>query len=126
MASEAYIVDLVRTPMGRGKAGSSLSGVHPVDLGAAPVKALIERNKLDPKSIDDLIYGCVTPIAEQSMNIARLIALLALTDNVPGIQINRMCSSGLQAVDFAAQGIKANDYELLIAGGVEHMGRVVS
>jgi acetyl-CoA acetyltransferase family protein len=124
MTSEAYIVDLVRTPMGRGKAGSSLSGVHPVDLGAAPVKALIERNKLDPKFIDDLIYGCVTPIAEQSMNIARLIALLALTENVPGIQINRMCSSGLQAVDFAAQGIKANDYELLIAGGVEHMGRV--
>ena len=76
MTSEAYIVDLVRTPMGRGKAGSSLSGVHPVDLGAAPVKALIERNKLDPKFIDDLIYGCVTPIAEQSMNIARLMLYL--------------------------------------------------
>jgi len=120
----AYIVDLVRTPMGRGKAGASLSSVHPVDLGAAPVKALIERNKLKAECIDDLIYGCVTPIAEQSMNIARLISLIALSENVPGIQINRMCSSGLQAVDFAIQGVKAADYDLVIAGGVEHMGRV--
>jgi len=120
----AYIVDLVRTPMGRGKTGASLSSVHPVDLGAAPVKALIERNKLKAECIDDLIYGCVTPIAEQGMNIARLISLIALSENVPGIQINRMCSSGLQAVDFAIQGVKAADYDLVIAGGVEHMGRV--
>lgn len=124
MSNEAYIVDLVRTPMGRGKAGSSLSSVHPLDLGAAPVKALIERNQLNPALIDDLIFGCVTPIAEQSMNIARLIALLALAESVPGIQINRMCSSGLQAVDFAAQGIKSGTYDLVLAGGVEHMGRV--
>ena len=122
--AEAYIVDLVRTPMGRGKPGASLSEVHPVDLGAAPVKALIKRNKLDPKVIDDLIYGCVTPLGEQGMNIARLIALTALHEDVPGVQINRMCSSGMQAIDFAISAVKSGDYDLMIAGGVEHMGRV--
>ena len=122
--SEAYIVDLVRTPMGRGKPGASLSEVHPVDLGAVPVKALIDRNKVDPKAIEDLIYGCVTPLGEQGMNIARLISLLVLDESVPGIQINRMCSSGLQSVEFAKQVIMAGDADLLIAGGVEHMGRV--
>lgn len=121
---DVYIVDLVRTPMGRGKAGCSLSEVHPADLGAVPVKALITRNKLDPKAIEDLIYGCVTPIGEQGMNIARIIALLALDQSVPGVQINRMCSSGMQAVEFAEQAIKSGDYDLIIAGGVEHMGRV--
>lgn len=124
MSNEAYIVDLVRTPMGRGKAGCSLHGVHPADLGAAPVKALIERNKLDPKAVEDLIYGCVTPIAEQGMNIARIISLLALDETVAGVQINRMCSSGMQAVDFANMAIRSGDYDLLIAGGVEHMSRV--
>ena len=124
MTQETFIVDLVRTPMGRGKIGYSLSGVHPMDLGAAPVKALIERNNVDPKAVEDLIYGCVTPIAEQGMNIARLISLMALDETVPGIQINRMCSSGMQAVDFANQAIKAGDYDLLIAGGLEHMSRI--
>ncbi len=121
---EAFIVDLVRTPMGRGKMGSSLSDIHPVDLGAIPVKALIERNNLDPKAVEDLIYGCVTACGEQGMNIARLIALLALDKNVPGVQLNRMCSSGLQAVELASQGIRAGDNDLLIAGGVESMSRV--
>lgn len=124
MSQEAFIVDLVRSPLGRGKLGSSLSEIHPVDLGAIPVKALIQRNNLDPKNIEDLIYGCVTAVAEQGMNIARIIALIALGQDIPGVQINRMCSSGLQAVEFAQQAIKAGDYELLIAGGVEHMGRV--
>ncbi len=122
--SEAYIVDLVRTPMGRGKMGCSLSEIHPVDLGAIPVKALIERNKLDPKLVEDLIYGCVTPVGEQGMNIARLIALMALDESVAGVQINRMCSSGIQAIEFASQAIRAGDYDLIIAGGVEHMSRV--
>lgn len=122
--AEAFIVDLVRTPMGRGKMGASLSEIHPADLGAIPIQALIERNKLDPKKIDDVIYGCVTPIAEQGMNIARIVALLALDKDVPGVQINRMCSSGLQAVEMASQAIKCGDYDLIIAGGVEHMGRV--
>ncbi|NQY80888.1 MAG: thiolase family protein [Candidatus Caenarcaniphilales bacterium] len=124
MTQETYIVDLVRTPMGRGKIGCSLSGVHPMDLGVAPVKALVERNNLNPKAVEDLIYGCVTPIAEQGMNIARLIALMALDPSVAGIQINRMCSSGMQAVDFANQAIKSGDYDLLIAGGLEHMSRI--
>lgn len=122
--NEAYIVDLVRTPMGRAKAGCSLSEIHPADLGAVPVKALIERNKLDPKVIEDLIYGCVTPVGEQGMNIARIIALLALDEIVPGVQVNRMCSSGMQTVEMASQAIRAGDADLLIAGGVEHMGRV--
>lgn len=110
--------------MGRGKPGCSLSEIHPVDLGAIPVKALIERNKIDPQNIDDLIYGCVTPVGEQGMNIARLISLIAIHETVPGVQINRMCSSGLQSVEFAAQAIKSGDADLIIAGGVEHMGRV--
>jgi len=122
--NEAFIVDLIRTPLGRGKAGASLYDVHPADLGALPVKALVERNNIDPKLIEDVIYGCVTPIAEQGMNIARIISLIALDQDVPGVQINRMCSSGLQAVEFAQQAIKAGDSDLLIAGGVEHMGRV--
>jgi len=119
-----YIVDLVRTPLGRGKLGSTLSELHPADLGAVPIKALLERNNLKAENIEDLIFGCVTPIGEQGMNIARIIALIALTESVPGVQINRMCSSGMQAVDFAVQAIKSGDYDLIIAGGVEHMGRV--
>lgn len=122
--SESYIVDLIRTPLGRGKLGCSLSEIHPADLGAVPVKALVERNKIDPKLVEDLIYGCVTPIAEQGMNIARIISLMALGEDVPGVQINRMCSSGMQAIEFASQAIRAGDYDLLIAGGVEHMSRV--
>ncbi len=121
--TDAYIVDLVRTPLGRGKMGCSLSELHPADLGAVPVRALIERNKLDPKLIDDLIYGCVTPVGEQGMNIARIVALLALTESVPGVQINRMCSSGMQSVEMASQAIKAGDADLIIAGGVESMSR---
>ncbi|MCE2929316.1 MAG: thiolase family protein [Candidatus Caenarcaniphilales bacterium] len=121
---EAFIVDLIRTPLGRGKMGSSLSEIHPADLGAIPVAALAQRNKLDPKIIDDVIYGCATPVGEQGMNIARIISLLALDKDVPGVQINRMCSSGLQSIEFAQQAIKAGDYDLIIAGGVEHMGRV--
>ncbi|MBT6844050.1 MAG: thiolase family protein [Candidatus Melainabacteria bacterium] len=121
---EAYIVDLVRTAMGRSKPGCAFSDVHPADLGAVPVKALIERNKLDPKAIEDLIYGCVTPVGEQGMNIARIIALLVLDESVPGVQVNRMCSSGMQTVEMASQAIRAGDADLLIAGGVEHMGRV--
>lgn len=121
---EAYIVDVVRTPMGRGKPDGAFAQVHPQDLGAIPVKALIERNKLDPKNIEDLIYGCVTPLGEQGFNIARIISLLALDESVAGVQINRMCSSGLQAIEFAVQGIQCGTNDLLIAGGVEHMGRV--
>lgn len=120
----AYIIDAVRTPMGRGKADGGLANVHPVDLGAAPVKALLERNKLKGSDVEDLLYGCVTPIGEQGMNIARLIALSVLDETVPGVQLNRMCSSGLQTVEMASQAIRCGDNDLLIAGGIEHMGRV--
>lgn len=121
---EAYIIDAVRTPMGRGKAGCSLSEVHPADLAAAPIKALVERNKLDPKAIEDVIMGCVSPIGEQGLDIARIAALIALGEEVPGVQLNRMCSSGAQAVEFASNNIKCGTQDLLIAGGVEHMGRI--
>lgn len=87
MSQEAFIVDLVRSPLGRGKLGSSLSEIHPVDLGAIPVKALIQRNNLDPKNIEDLIYGCVTAVAEQGMNIARIIALIALVKIYQGYKL---------------------------------------
>jgi acetyl-CoA acyltransferase len=122
--TNAYLIDLVRTPMGRGKMGGALSEIHPVDLATVVVKALVERNKIDPKNVEDLILGCVTAVGEQGMNIGRLVALLALDESVPGIQINRMCSSGLQSIEFAKQAIMAGDAELMIAGGVEHMGRV--
>lgn len=121
--AEAYLVDLIRTPMGRGKMGCSLSEVHPADLGAVPVKAIVERTGIDPKAVDDLIYGCVTPVGEQGMNIGRIISLLALHESVPGVQINRMCSSGMHSIEMASQAVRAGDLDLVIAGGVEHMGR---
>lgn len=122
--AEAYIVDLFRTPMGRGKLGCSLSEVHPAELGAVPVKALVDRIGIDPKIIEDVIYGCVTPVGEQGMNIARIIALLALDKDVPGVQINRMCSSGMQSIEMASQAVRCGDYDLIIAGGVESMSRI--
>ena len=122
--SQVYIVDAVRTPIGRGKEGCAFSEMHPVDLGGIPVKELIKRNNLKPTDIEDLIYGCASPIAEQGLNIARLIAITALDVTVPGVQLNRMCGSGQQAVHFGVQGIMAGAHDLLIAGGVECMSKI--
>jgi acetyl-CoA C-acetyltransferase len=100
---EAYIVDAVRTPVGR--RGGGLSQLHPADLGAASIKALIERTGVDPGAVEDVVYGCVDTIGGQSGDIARTAWLVAgLPQHVPGTTIDRQCGSSQQAVHFAAQG----------------------
>lgn len=119
----AAIVDAVRTPTGR--RDGALSGIHAVDLGAIPIKALLERNDLDPMLIDDVIYGCVTQTGEQGINVARNVALAAgLPEEVPAVSIDRQCGSSQQAAHFAAQAVMAGVYDIAIAGGVESMSRV--
>lgn len=125
MSTEAVIVDIVRTPSGRGKQGGALSGVHPADLFAGVLKQLVERNGIDPGQVDDVIGGCVTQIGEQSTNITRTALLSAgFPDSVPAVTIDRQCGSSQQAASFAAQGVMAGAYDIVIAGGVESMSRV--
>ena len=122
---EAYIYDHVRTPRGRGKSDGSLHEVTALALATAPLKALKERNNLKPGSIDDVILGVVDPVGEAGGDIARMAALSAGYGNdVPGIQINRFCASGLDAVNFAAAQVMAGQHELTIGGGAESMSRV--
>jgi acetyl-CoA C-acetyltransferase len=120
----AVIVDAVRTPFG--KRNGSFSDTHPQDLAAEPLTALEERNDLDaPNTVEDVIYGCVTPVDEQGLNIARLAPMVAgWGDDVPGVQLNRMCGSGQQAINFAASMVMAGQHDVLVGGGVEHMTRV--
>ncbi|QLG50169.1 thiolase family protein [Natrinema halophilum] len=119
----AVIVDAVRTPFG--KRDGSFRDTHPQDLAAEPLEALRERNGFDPETIEDVIYGCVTPVDEQGLNIARLAPMVAgWGDGVPGVQLNRMCGSGQQAANFAATNVIADQHDVLVAGGVEHMTRV--
>ena len=121
--SEAYICDAVRTPIGR--YAGALSKVRPDDLATVPMKALMERNKsVDWGQIDDVILGCVNQAGEDNRNVARMSLLLAgLPERVPGVTVNRLCSSGLQAVGMAAHAIKAGEADLMISGGVESMSR---
>ena len=121
--NDAYIVDAVRTPFG--KEDGVFKDTHPHDLGAEPLKALEERVGFEPADdIEDIHYGCVTPKGEQGYNIARLLPLVAGWDvDVPGVQLNRQCGSGQQAVNFAAANIKGGLHDCVIAGGVEHMTR---
>jgi len=121
---EAYIVDAVRTPFG--KNGGSFRDTHPQDLAAAPLSALAAQNEFDgDETVDDVLYGCVVPTDEQGMNIARIAPMVAgWGDSVPGVQLNRMCGSGQQAINFAADQIKAGTHDVLCAGGIEHMTRV--
>lgn len=121
---DAYIVDAVRTPFG--EQGGSFEDTHPQDLAAEPLLALEERNGFSgPNDVEDVIYGCVTPINEQGLNIARLAPMVAgWGDNVPGVQLNRMCGSGQQAINFAAGQVRAGFHDVLVAGGIEHMTRV--
>jgi acetyl-CoA acyltransferase len=122
-ALEPVIVGAVRTPVGRRNGG--LAGVHAVDLGAVALAALIERSGVDPVLVEDVIFGCVSQIGEQSVNVARNAWLAAgLPEEVPATTIDRQCGSSQQAVQFAAQGIMAGGYQLVVAGGVEHMTRV--
>ena len=121
----AVIVDAVRTPSGRGKPGGALSGIHPVDLAAHVLRATLERNGLDSRRIDDVLLGCVSQVGEQTMNIARQAVLAAgFDERVPATTIDRQCGSSQQAAHFAAQGVMAGQYDIVIAGGVESMSRV--
>ena len=119
---EAYIVDAVRAPVGRRRGG--LAGVHPADLGAHPIRALVERTGVDPAAIEDVIYGCIDAIGAQAGDIARTAALVAgLPEHVPGVTIDRQCGSSQQAVTFAAQAVMAGTADLVIAGGVQNMSQ---
>ncbi|GAA3205884.1 thiolase family protein [Nonomuraea helvata] len=122
---DAVIVQAVRTPIGKGKPGGGLTGVHPVDLLAHTLRALIERSGVDPSLVDDVIGGCVDQVGEQAMNTTRNAWLAAgLPESVPAVTVDRQCGSSQQAVHFAAQGIMAGAYDLVVACGVESMSRV--
>jgi 3-oxoadipyl-CoA thiolase len=122
MTREAYVYAALRTPVG--KHGGSLAFVRPDDLAAVPIKAVVERTRIDPSTVDDVILGCANQAGEDNRNVARMALLLAgLPVEVPGQTVNRLCGSGLQAVSSAAQAIKAGEGELFIAGGVESMTR---
>ena len=123
MTTQAFICDAIRTPFGR--YGGALSGVRTDDLGALPIKALMERNpNVDWKAVTDVIYGCANQAGEDNRHVARMSSLLAgLPVEVPGATLNRLCGSGLDAVGSAARAIKAGEATLMIAGGVESMSR---
>jgi acetyl-CoA C-acetyltransferase len=121
--AEAYIVEAVRTPTGR--RNGALAGVHPADLGAASINALLERSGVDPDAVEDVIFGCVTQGGEQSFAIARNVVLASnLPEHVPAVSIDRQCGSAQQSVHFAAQAVMSGTQDLVIAGGVESMSRV--
>ena len=120
-----YIVDAIRTPMARGKPGGALSSVHPVELLAATLKALVARNGVDPGAVDDVLIGCVSQVGEQSNNPGRMALLAAgFPHHVPATTIERKCGSSQQAIHFAAQAIAAGAYDIAIAGGIESMSRI--
>ena len=123
MSRDVYICDAVRTPIGR--FGGALAAVRADDLGAIPLKALLERNpQLDPAAIDDVYYGCANQAGEDNRNVARMSLLLAgLPPSVPGVTLNRLCASGMDAVGSAFRAIASGEIELAIAGGVESMSR---
>ena len=123
--ADAFIYDAIRTPRGRGKADGSLHEVTALNLAAQTLAAVKDRNKLDPALIDDVVLGCVDPVGEAGGDIARAAALVAgFGDEVPGIQINRFCASGLDAVNFAAAEVMSGQHEMTIGGGAESMSRV--
>src|SRR5216110_216588 len=122
---EAVIVDAVRTPLGRGKQTGGLFPVHAVDLAARPLAALVERTGIDPAEVEDVIMGCVSQVGEQGVNVGRNAALAAgFPESVCGTSVDRQCGSSQQALHFAAQGVIAGAYDVVIAGGVENMSRV--
>jgi acetyl-CoA C-acetyltransferase len=125
-ATEALIFDAVRTPRGKGKSNGSLHTTKPVDLVVGLVHEMLVRNdRLDPNRVDDLVLGCVTPVGDQGADIAKTAALKAgLPDTVAGVQLNRFCASGLEAVNVAAQKVASGWEDLVLAGGVESMSRV--
>ena len=121
--TEAYIIDTVRTPVGRRNGG--LAKVHPADLGAHAIKALLQRTGVDPLAIDDVMFGCVDAIGPQAGDIARTAWLAAgLPHEIPGVTIDRQCGSAQQAISFAAQSVMAGVNELVVAGGVQNMSMI--
>jgi acetyl-CoA C-acetyltransferase len=125
-ATEALIFDAIRTPRGRGKVNGSLHSTKPVDLVVGLMHEMLSRNfDLDPGRVDDVVLGCVTPLGDQGADIAKTAAIKAgLPDTVPGVQLNRFCASGLEAVNVAAQKVASGWEDLVFAGGVESMSRV--
>lgn len=125
MKNEVVIVSAVRTGVARGKKDGALASVHPVDLSAAVLKAVVEKAKLDPKHVDDVVWGCAMPEAGQGLNVARLAVLRAgFPVDVSAMTINRFCSSGLQSIALGAQAILSGMNDVIIAGGVEMMSAV--
>jgi len=123
--TDAFILDAVRTPRGRGRPDGSLHSITPIQLAAQTLAALRDRTSLDTSQVDDVILGCVTPVGEQGADIARIATLAAgYAESVPGKQLNRFCASGLEAVNTAAAQIMAGQSDMVIGGGVEHMSRV--
>ena len=123
--TNAVIIDAVRLASGKGKPGGALSEIHPVELLAHVLRSIIARNDLDPAQVDDVIGGCVAQVGEQSLNISRTALLAAgFPDSVPATTIDRQCGSSQQAAHFAAQGIIAGAYDIVIACGVESMSRI--
>jgi acetyl-CoA C-acetyltransferase len=123
MAGEAYIIDAVRSPVGRKKGG--LASVHAADLGAHSIRALVQRTQIDPDAIEDVVFGCVDAIGPLSGDIARTCALVAgLPEHVAGVTIDRQCGSAQQAIHFAAQGVMSGTQDLVIAGGVQTMNQI--
>lgn len=120
---EVVIAGAARTPVGRRRGG--LSGMHAADLSAVVLRALAERTGLDPELVDDVVWGCVSQVGDQSSNIGRYAVLAAgWPESVPGTTVNRACGSSQQALDFAAQAVLSGQQELVVAGGVEVMSRV--
>jgi len=123
MVAEAYIIDAVRTPVGKKK--GSLATVHPADLGAHVLRALVERASIDPGTVEDVVFGCVDAIGPQAGDIARSCWLAAgFPDHVPGVTVDRQCGSSQQAVHFAAQAVMSGTQDLVIAGGVQSMNQI--
>jgi acetyl-CoA C-acetyltransferase len=121
--ADAYIVDAVRTPVGR--RGGGLAGVHPADLGAHVLRALFDRTPLDPAAVDDVIFGCVDTIGPQAGDVARTCWLAAgLPEEVPGVTVDRQCGSSQQAVHFAAQAVMSGTADVVVAGGVQNMSAI--
>src|SRR5688500_10056440 len=120
---EAYIVDAVRTPVGR--RGGGLSHVHPADMGAFILKELLGRTGVDPSAVEDVVFGCLDAVGPQAGDIARTCWLAAgLPEDVPGVTIDRQCGSSQQAVHFAAQGVMSGTQDVVVAGGVQNMNAV--
>lgn len=121
--AEAYIVEAVRTPVGRRRGG--LSAVHPADLGAHVLNALVERSGVDPAAVEDVVFGCLDTVGPQAGDIARTSWLAAgLPEEVPGVTVDRQCGSSQQAVHFAAQGVLSGTQDLVVAGGVQNMSQI--